>query len=91
MKEGKPSGGINLLVFLLYACIYAVAFFAVLSIRWLGYLRGAIVIAVAVVLLSWVMGVILRARGEIPNAGFPAMMWEGFKALVRPKKPNSGG
>ncbi len=89
MTDPKPSGATKLLALLLFAVVYVIAFFAVLSIIWLGYLRGAGVIAVAVVFLSWLTGVILRMRGDIPKAGFTAMMWEGFKALVRPKKPSS--
>lgn len=88
MTDPKAPGAAKYLVYLLFAFIYVIAFFSVLSIIWLGYLRGAGVIAVAVLLLSWLMGSLMRMQGEIPKGSFAAMMWEGFKALARTRKPN---
>lgn len=90
MTPPKSFWAGNLFVVLLFVVVYVIAFFGVLSIRWLGYVRGGVVIAVAVVFLSFVTGASLRMRGDIPQAGFLSMMWEGFKALALAKRPNKG-
>lgn len=67
------------LIFLLfYIIIFITAFF---SFSQLGFLLGAGVIIGTFAIVTLIMGIILRIRGDISETNFLALVREGFKAL----------
>lgn len=66
------------ILLLFYVVIFVTAFF---SFNKLGFLGGVGVVIGTFALVTLMMGVILRVRGDISEANFLAMVREGFKAL----------